>query len=224
MHIFQPYLSLVKAFFAHLGADAASTLQHYLVLAQPLLDAYGYLAVFVTILIEGAGIPAPGQTLLMAASFLAARGKMSLAAVLSLSFVACVLGNTGGYAIGRWGGRRLLFKARVSAVRLDKIEKQFDRYGGWVVFVGRFFDGLRQLNGIVAGTLHMPFFKFTVFNVLGALAWTGLWGGGLYFLEKDVKVVYAFFHSTEPYVILATLLTVIVLVRYLRRHRNSPSS
>lgn len=100
-------------------ADAASTLQHYIALPQPLLDSYGYLAVLVAVLIEGFGIPAPGQTLLMAAAFLAARGEMSLALVLALALPACVLGNTLGYVLGRRGVRRLLLRARTSDTRMQ---------------------------------------------------------------------------------------------------------
>jgi membrane protein DedA with SNARE-associated domain len=224
MRLIQSCISLSRAFFEHLGADAASTLQRYLVLARPLLDSYGYLAVFASILVEGIGIPAPGQTLLMAAAILSARGKMSLATVFTLAFLACVLGNTCGYAVGRWGGRRLLSKLRISETRLKKMEKLFDRYGGGVVFVGRFFDGLRQVNGIVAGTLQMPFSKFTVFNVLGALAWTSLWGLGLYYLERDIRGVYTFFHTAEPYMILATMVAVIMLVKYLGHQGKPPES
>ena len=224
MNLIRQYLGMAGAFFEHLGADAAHTFQHYLVLAQPLLDAYGYLAIFTAILIEGIGIPAPGQTLLIAASVLSARGKMSLAAVFALAFLACVLGNTFGYVIGRWGGRRLLRKLRVNDTRINKLERLFGRYGGGVVFVGRFFDGLRQLNGIVAGSLQMQPAKFTVFNVLGALAWTSLWGLGPYFLERDIKAVFAFFHTAEPFVIIISMLGVILIVRYLCRHRKPPKS
>jgi membrane protein DedA with SNARE-associated domain len=224
MSLIQSCIGLARAFFEDLGADAASTLEHYFILAQPLLDSYGYLAIFAAVMIEGIGIPAPGQTLLMAASILSARGKMSLATVFTLAFLACVLGNTGGYVIGRWGGRRLLSKFRISETRLKKMERLFDRYGGGVVFVSRFFDGLRQLNGIVAGTLQMPLSKFTVFNVLGALAWTTLWGLGLYYLERDVKAVFAFFHTAEPYMILFTMLAVIMLVKYLGHHHKPPES
>jgi membrane protein DedA with SNARE-associated domain len=149
---------------------------------------------------------------------------MSLAAVLALAFLACVLGNTCGYAIGRWGGRRLLRKLRISNTRVHKMERLFDRYGGGVVFVGRFFDGLRQLNGIVAGTLQMPLPKFTIFNVLGALVWTSLWGLGPYFLETDIKAVFTFFHTAEPYVIIISMLVIIMIVKYLHRHQKPPKS
>jgi len=177
---------MIGSFFGHLSTDAASALNHSLVSAQPLLDSYGYLAVFGVVLVEGFGIPAPGQTLLIAASILSARGKMSFVLVLALAFLAGVMGGTIGYVLGRWGGSRLLRKAGLSQTRLSKMERLFSRYGGGVVLMGRFLDGLRQVNAIGAGSLQMPFWKFTLFNTLGTLAWIAVWGLGVYFVGKDM--------------------------------------
>jgi membrane protein DedA with SNARE-associated domain len=105
---------------------------------------------------------------------------------------------------------------------LQRLESQFNRYGGGVVFVGRFFDGLRQLSGIMSGILEMPWWKFSVFNILGAVAWTALWGLGVYFLDEDIKAVFAAFQRIEPYVIVVALLAVLFLVFYLWRSRKHP--
>jgi len=158
--------------------------------------------------------------MLMAGAFLAARGGVSITLVLVLAFLAGVLGNTLGYGLGRWGGRLLLSKVGISETRLQKMERLFSRYGGGVVFFGRFLDGLRQFSGIVAGSLRMTWWKFTVFNVLGATAWTALWGLGVYFFGKDIKTVFSVFHAMEPYVICGSLLFLILLVLYLRRSRK----
>ncbi len=220
MTLVEHYLAMARAFFAHLGGDAASALEHYVTLAQPMLDQYGYLAVFGAVVVEGFGIPAPGQTMLIAGAIAAAHGRMSIELLLILALLAAVLGNTLGYLLGRWGGRLALGKVGISDARMQRVESLFNRYGGGVVFVGRFVDGLRQLSGIVAGTLEMPWWKFTVFNVLGAVAWTALWGAGVYFLDADIKTVFAVFHRIEPYLIVLSLLAVIVLVLYLRRGRE----
>ncbi|MCJ7819518.1 MAG: DedA family protein, partial [Syntrophales bacterium] len=145
---------------------------------QPVFDRYGYLAVFLAILVEGVGIPAPGQTFLIAAALSAAHGNLSLVWVLFSACLAAGLGNSLGYLLGRWGGRPLLARFKVRGGRLARLEEKFRRYGGGVVLVARFFDGLRQVNGIVAGMLAMPWKVFTGFNVLGALLWTGVWGLG----------------------------------------------
>ncbi|MEE4378907.1 MAG: DedA family protein [Candidatus Competibacteraceae bacterium] len=222
MTLFEHYLAMMRAFFEHLGGDAASTLHHYLTLAQPVLEQYGYLAVFGAVMVEGCGIPAPGQTMLMAGAILAAHGGMSIEWVLALAFLAAVLGNSMGYLLGRWGGRPLLEKVGINEVRMLRMENLFNRYGGGVVFAGRFLDGLRQLSGIVAGTLEMPWWKFTVFNVLGAVAWTALWGLGMYFFDEHLKTVFAVFHRLEPYIIIISLFAVIGLIVYLR-HNHKPT-
>jgi membrane protein DedA with SNARE-associated domain len=197
--------------------------EHYLAaaLAEPILDQYGYLAVFGAVLVEGFAIPAPGQTMLMAGGTLSARGGMSIEVVLGVAFAAAVLGNSLGYLLGRWGGRLVLAKVVVSEARMQRIEGLFNRYGGGLVFAGRFLDGLRQLSGIVAGTLEMPWWQFSLFNVLAAAAWTALWGLGVYFLDQDIKTVFALFHRIEPYVVVVTVLAVSVLPLYLWRGRKA---
>ena len=184
---------------------------------QPVLDRYGYLVVFLTILVEGVGIPAPGQTLLIAASLSAAHGNLNLVWVLIWACLAAGLGNSLGYLLGRWGGRRLLARFKVRGDRLARLEEKFRRYGGGLVLVARFFDGLRQLNGIVAGMLEMPWKIFTGFNVLGAILWTGVWGLGAYFLDQEINTVHSAFHRIKPFVVALTLVVSLALVVYLFR-------
>jgi len=218
----QQYLVMARAFFEHLGTDAETALHHSLTLAQPILSHYGYSAIFVAILVEGFGVPAPGQTLLMAGSILAARGELSISMVLVLAFLAVLLGNAIGYGLGRWGGRLVLNKVGVNEARIRRMESLFNRYGGWVIFFGRFIEGLRQFAGIVAGGLQMSWCKFFVFNLLGAITWTAVWGLGVYLLDKRVKTVFVLFHAVEPYVIGASLIGLILLVFYLRHGRQHP--
>jgi membrane protein DedA with SNARE-associated domain len=87
------------------------------------------------------------------------------------------------------------------------------------VLVARFFDGLRQLNGIVAGMLAMPWKMFTGFNVLGAILWTGVWGLGTYFLGKEINPVHNAISRIEPFVVALTLVGFLALLVYLFRRR-----
>jgi membrane protein DedA with SNARE-associated domain len=123
---------------------------------------YGYLAVFAGVLLEDVGLPVPGETLLIGGAILAARGELSLPSLLVLAWLAAVIGDNLGYALGYFGGRPLL--------------DRFRRHGGKVVIGARFVDGLRQLNGIVAGAARMPWQRFIAFNALGAGLWVGAWG------------------------------------------------
>jgi membrane protein DedA with SNARE-associated domain len=182
---------------------------------QPLLIRYGYPALFLAVLVEGFGLVAPGQSLLIAAAFTAARGGLNLFWVVLLAFTAATVGNSLGYLLGARGGRPLLHKLRVNENHLLRLERYFSRYGKGIVIIARFFDGLRQLNGIVAGLLHMPWRAFTICNILGAALWAGVWGVGTYFLEKEIATVHLTVRLVEPLIAALTLLGVLALLIYI---------
>lgn len=206
--------------------DPADLLQHYLDLAHPYLLQYGYLALFLGIFVESFGIPAPGQSLLMAGALLGARGEMNVVAVLLLSAAAAVLGDNCGYAIGRFGGRRLVVRyGRYFGLQprhLDWVERFFTRWGGGIVIVARFFEVLRQLNGVVAGLGRMPWWEFLCFNAIGAALWVGLWGGAAYYMGTRIGVVLALFKHAEPYVIAAGTAGLVAVVVFLIRRKGTP--
>lgn len=187
---------------------------------EPLLERYGYGASFVAVMVEGIGIPTPGQTLLMASAIEAARGRMNIVLLLFLVTTAATLGNSIGYAIGRWGGRALLLKFRVNPERQQRTEDFFKRRGGMAILFARFLDGLRQLNGIVAGILKMPWWTFTVYNIAGAILWTCSWGPGTYFLGRDMHSIAAFLHRHRPFLFVLSIAALASLVVYLLRYRN----
>ena len=87
----------------HQQSAAVRRFERSLARVQPLLQRYGYGAAFAAVMAEGMGIPMPGQTLLMAGALEAAEGRMSIALLLILVTTAATLGNSIGYAIGRWG-------------------------------------------------------------------------------------------------------------------------
>jgi membrane protein DedA with SNARE-associated domain len=155
------------------------------------LDQHGYFAVSGGILLESFGVPLPGETMLIAAAALAAKGTLELAPLLASAWIAAVLGDNIGFAIGHFGGRRLVVRygARIGITdaRLDKVEAFFERFGGEVVLVARFFAIARQLNGIVAGTVGMSWWRFLVYNGIGAALWVGAWGGGVYALGEKLR-------------------------------------
>src|SRR5262245_52452533 len=113
----------------------------------------------VILALEAMGAPLPGETLLIFASVLAAHGDLALPALLVFAFIGSGLGDSIGYCIGRTLGRAVItrYGARIglTAARFDTIEKVFTRYGAPTVAVARFVNVLRQLNGVVAGSLGM---------------------------------------------------------------------
>ena len=202
-------------------------LQHYLDLAQPYLHEYGYAALFFGVLVEGFGLPAPGQSLIMAGALLSARGELNFFAVLILSWIAAVLGDNIGYAIGRFGGRKLVLRhgryVGFHSSHLEQVERFFSRWGGGIVIVARFFEVLRQLNGVVAGISGMPWWKFFGYNAIGAALWVGLWGGTAYYLGARIAVVLAPLKLAEPYVIAIGVLCLVAIIVFAirRNHTNN---
>jgi membrane protein DedA with SNARE-associated domain len=207
----------------HQQSTAVRRFERSLARVQPLLQRYGYGAAFVAVMAEGMGIPTPGQTLLMAGAAEAAAGRMSIALLVILVTIAATLGNSVGYAIGRWGGRAALNKLKVNPQRQQHLDDLFKRRGGMVILLSRFLDGLRQLNGIVAGVLRMPWWTFTAYNVAGALLWTCSWGLGTYYLGRDIHVIAAFFHRHRPLLLVLAATALVALLVYLLRSKRVTS-
>ncbi|MEJ2033705.1 MAG: DedA family protein [Deltaproteobacteria bacterium] len=147
---------------------------------KPYIDQYGYWAVFGAILLEDFGFPMPGESMLIVGALLASQGDLNIVPLLLLAWAAAVAGDNIGFAIGRFGGRRAVLRyghyVFLTRRRLEHVEGFFARYGGIVVLGARFIEGLRQLNGITAGTVRMVWPRFLLYNVLGAALWVGFWG------------------------------------------------
>ena len=140
---------------------------------------YGYWAVGATLLLENAGIPVPGETILLLASFLAySEHDLSLAWIMVVGTIAATLGDNLGFALGQHGGRPLLARYqsifRIQKSTIDRGERLFERYGALTIFFARFVFGMRIIAGPLAGVLRMPWKRFAIFNFLGAALWVSV--------------------------------------------------
>ncbi len=137
---------------------------------------YGYWAVAVALLVENAGLPVPGETILLLASFLAySEHELSLPWIIVVATIAATVGDNLGFALGHYGGRSLLLRYqrvfRIEDAIVARAEALFARYGAVTIFFARFVFGMRILAGPMAGVLRMPWRKFAAFNFLGAALW-----------------------------------------------------
>src|SRR4051794_5117499 len=184
------------------------------------LHDWGYLAVGGFLFFEDFGVPLPGETMLIAASLYAGAGHLNIWLVGIVAFFAAVLGDNIGYLIGRKGGRRLVERYGkyifVTSQRLDRAEAFFERRGGVVVMFARFIEGLRQLNGIIAGTVEMPWKKFLLFNALGAALWVATWTSLGYLAGNHVETISRYF----TYFAIAAGVAVVLLVAWHLRQRR----
>jgi membrane protein DedA with SNARE-associated domain len=190
---------------------------------DPYLSQYGYPVIFTVIFIESFGLPAPGQTLLIAAALLAVHGKLNIILVLLTAFLAAVIGDGLGYWIGYLKGRSLILLLGkyvwIGEPQVRRMEAAFEKYGGWFVTFARFFEVLRQVNGIVAGAAAMPFRRFLLFNATGALMWVGVWGLGTFHLGRHLQTYARYFDEASLYFIITLMLVLVALLLYcISRH------
>jgi membrane-associated protein len=137
---------------------------------------YGYWAVGGALLLENAGVPLPGETILLMASFLAySEHDLRLPWIIAVATIAATAGDNMGFALGHYGGRPLLARYqaffRIKDATLARGESLFEKYGSLTIFFARFVFGMRIIAGPLAGVLRMHWRRFAIFNFLGA----GLW-------------------------------------------------
>jgi membrane protein DedA with SNARE-associated domain len=157
------------------------------------IERYGYIAVALLVTLEGFGLPLPGETAVVTAAAFAARGSLSVVGVFIATTVGAVLGGSGGYWVGRLGGRGLIVRhghlIRLDAERFARTESYFQRHGAKTVFVARFIALLRIFGALMAGVVHMPFVTFSVVNLAGGALWAAAFSAVGYFFGKNLSLL-----------------------------------
>jgi len=183
---------------------------------------HGAFAVAAIVALEALGAPLPGETLLIFAGVLAGHGDISLPALLMLAWAGAVLGDNVGYVIGGKVGRATITRygerIGLNAVRFNKVEQVFVQYGAVTVAFARFINILRQLNGIVAGTLGMAWWRFLLFNAIGGALWVGVWVLGSFYLSEHRSVIARVAHEIGIFgsVLVVLAIALVVLVKRVR--------
>jgi membrane protein DedA with SNARE-associated domain len=209
------------------------TVEEVTVLAFSLLglvDRLGYFGVAALVFIESFGVPAPGETAIVTGAAAAGQGHLNAVVVGVVAFFAAVIGDSLSYLVGRLGGRPLVLRfgryVRLTPARLDRVESFMQRHGPKVVVVARFVEGLRQLNGIVAGVTGMAWPRFVLFNAIGAAAWVGVWTSAGYFAGNHLAAITAAVHRYQLVAVVVGVLAIAgyLLLRARRRHATHPPS
>lgn len=145
---------------------------------QALASQYGYLAVFVGILLENLGIPLPGETITIVGGFLAGSGELNYWIVLASAAIGAFIGGIFGYFVGKYGGWKLMLGVskvfRIQEVQLEEIKTKFSENAVKAVFFGRFIAVIRIFASPMAGVVEMPLGKFLAVNLAGAITWASV--------------------------------------------------
>jgi len=199
---------------------------------QNALDNFGYAAVALFIMIESSGIPFPGETMLLLASFYAAVShQLQIPLVIACAAFGAIIGDNIGYLIGRTGGRSIVVRygryVFIKPEHLVLAEAFFAKHGNKTVFFGRFITLLRAWAAFLAGVNHMHWRTFLFYNAAGGILWATIYGTLGYIAGR-------FFHDNFAQVerlattlgwlgtglIVVAVLTVLFVIR-MRRHKHT---
>ncbi len=151
-----------------------------------LISHYGYAAIFCVVAIESAGIPFPGETILVSAAIFAGHShslgqdSLNIFGVVAAAAGGAIVGDNIGFWVGRTLGFKLLARyghvVRLDEGRLKLGQYLFQKRGGAVVFFGRFVAVLRAFAAFLAGANRMEPWRFFAFNAAGGILWASIFG------------------------------------------------
>jgi membrane protein DedA with SNARE-associated domain len=183
---------------------------------------YGYGAIFLIVMMESAGIPMPGETILVSAAVYAGtRHELDIRYVIAAAAAGAIVGDNIGFWVGRELGEPVLDKWG-HLIGLDARKRAlgrflFARYGGSIVFFGRFIALLRAFAALLAGANGLAPLRFFIFNAAGAIAWSTTFGMGGYLIGEGVRRVAGPF----GWALLAVVVTIgFVLWRFYKKHEE----
>src|SRR6202795_1243617 len=156
-----------------------------------LIPTCGPWIIFAIVALESAGVPLPGETILVASALLAATtGQINIVLVVLAAATGAIVGDGMGYLVGRRFGLPFLHRygryIRLDEDRLLIGRYLFSQYGNAIVFFGRFIAVLRMFAALLAGANSMPAGRFFFFNITGGVCWACLFGFGAYTVGAEI--------------------------------------
>ncbi|HXM73001.1 MAG TPA: DedA family protein [Candidatus Dormibacteraeota bacterium] len=180
-----------------------------------IVDALGYPAAGLGILIESAGVPFPGEALLLAAAAWAAARHHSIVLVILFGFLGATGGADIGYYLGYKGGRPFVERFgsifRIRPEHIARSELFFARHGDRAVLLARFVLGLRTWGSMLAGMSRMPFWRFQLFSAIGGLAWAAIIGAAGYLLGSNLALLESIIRDIGVGGLLVLVLVAVIL-------------
>lgn len=184
---------------------------------------FGYFGVYIALIVEGLGLPFPGDAVMAFYGFSAARGELHIGGILLFSILGYCTGTTIAYMLSRRFGRewldRIANKLMFNRRSMLRTTGMIDRYGPWLLVPGRFLPGVRSVSSYVAGALDMDFRDFLLYTVIGATLWCAGWVGVGYWFGGHLAVVIDMIQSGLAYLTGAVLVTLLGFWLYRRKVR-----
>jgi membrane protein DedA with SNARE-associated domain len=198
-------------------------------LLQQLITVFaenGYVAVFIALMICGAGLPLPEDITLVAGGVIAGLGYANVHVMFALTMFGVLLGDAAIFLLGHHYGARMLKWRLVARVltpeRYARVQEKFDRYGNRVLFFARFLPGMRTTVYITAGTTHrVSFWRFLLIDTLAALISVPFWVYLGYIGANNHEWLVMWMHrgQTSLWVVLGILLLTLLVLWWRHRRR-----
>ena len=207
----------IADFFIHLDRHLGVIIQAF--------GSWTYVIFFLVIFCETGLVVTPflpGDSLLFGLGTFAALGLLEIEWLLILLSIAAVAGNMVNYSIGQFVGPKVFHKENVRFLNkeyLDRTHRFYEKHGGKTIVIARFIPIIRTFAPFVAGIGNMTYARFTLYNVLGSIAWVAIFiVGGYYF--GNLPVVKRNFSIVIFAIIIISVLPIVF--EYIR-HRSRPS-
>ncbi|MFP5112643.1 VTT domain-containing protein [Bacillaceae bacterium C204] len=179
------------------------------------IDQYGYIVLFIALVLELIAIPLPGEVLMTYSGFLVFQGQLNwLVSILMASFGACI-GMTLSYWIGYKLGKPFFYKYghrfHMGPERMEKMSDWFTKHGNKLLIIAYFIPGVRHITGYFSGITRLPFRKYALYAFTGAFFWVTVF----ITLGKLLGPQWEQFHSSiKKYLIIGSILAAVIIIAY----------
>jgi len=183
------------------------------------ISQYGYIGIFVALMLGIIGVPVPDETILAFSGYLVFKGQLSIVPTVASAFFGSICGVSISYLIGRSGGlfliRRYGHKVHITPKRIERTGQWLNRSGRWGLIIGYFIPGVRHLTAMVAGAGGLKYPVFAVFAYTGGLLWSTTSIAVGFFLEKGWHGTSAAIHRI---ILTSSVVIASILIAYYLAH------
>lgn len=186
---------------------------------------YGYLAVFIVLLLCGFGLPVPEDITLVAGGIISGLGYANVHVMFALGMAGVLLGDGTMFTIGRCYGKKVMSIRPIARIltprRFAMVQEKFSRYGNWVLFVARFLPGLRSPIFITAGmSRRISYWQFLLMDGFAALISVPIWVYLGYLGAANREWLMRWVRRGQTGILIAVAILAIVLIILYLRHRR----
>lgn len=192
------------------------------------ITQYGYIALFLLLMLGIVGLPIPDETLMVFCGYLISKGTLHPVTTWLTAFAGSVCGITVSYMLGRMFGLKLIERygryLHFTPDRLEKVLKWFDRIGHWTLFVGYYIAGVRHFTAVVAGTSGLRPVTFGLYAYSGGAVWVTTFLTIGYIVGENWKRIAEQVHHSmaRGSIVVLAVAAVVILVRWhLQRKKSS---